>query len=70
MTCNKFSKWLRYAMRTLLIIIPVGVLVYIVYDEYQERYGRNYYDYYFSSDVDVHTYADGCERLYNTRTKM
>lgn len=69
MTCNKFSKWLRYAMRTLLIIIPVGALVYIVYDEYQDRYGRNYYDYYFSSDVDVHTYADGCERLYNTRTK-
>ena len=68
MTCNKFSKWLRYAMRTLLIIIPVGALVCMAFNEYQKRYGRDYYDYRLSAEVDVHTYVDGSERLYNNIT--
>lgn len=63
---KKRSKWLRRSIATILILIPVALVAYAIYDD---AYGRDYWDRRISDNVTLHSFSYNKWRVYNNRIK-
>jgi hypothetical protein len=62
------SKWLRRSIVAIFIIVPVGFVALVAYALYEDKCGRDYWDYKLSADVTVRSFADGSWRAHNDET--
>ncbi|MBE6306671.1 MAG: WG repeat-containing protein [Bacteroidales bacterium] len=63
-------KWLRLSLVSVFVIVVAGCIVKAGYSFYKDNYGRVYWDRDLSERVEMHSFADGYWRLYNTDTEQ
>ena len=64
------SKLFRHLTITLLIVLILGFVSMVLYDNYNYKYGRNsYYDNLLSKNIMIHYYNDDKYKIYNLETQ-
>lgn len=75
--CQSMRKWwkrrsklFRCLTKTLFIVLILGIVSMVLYDNYNYKYGRNsYYDNLLSKNIMIHYYNDDKYKIYNLETQ-